>query len=245
MLFARRQSGFRDLQVSHQSKGRLAAALFVGTILCLIVIFASQIIPFVLFHLPSQGSTFAIVGMLQFTFGILAVAFALYIAKLRFSDIGLVFSPRAKEILLGTGIAGIYALIQFLIIIPNTGGAARSDIVAAGNQVGESLSSLAWFFVYEPTAVFFEEIFFRGLFFTLLVSLFGNSRIALFSAVVTTTVFFGLLHGYQGWAGMIDTGLFGGLLLTLIYLWRGTLTACYTAHLLWNLTAICVIYFWY
>jgi membrane protease YdiL (CAAX protease family) len=39
--------------------------------------------------------------------------------------------------------------------------------------------------------------------------------------------------------------MYGGLTLTLLYLWRRRLTACIVAHALWNTIATVVIYRWY
>jgi membrane protease YdiL (CAAX protease family) len=50
------------------------------------------------------------------------------------------------------------------------------------------------------------------------------------------------LHGYQGWAGVIDSGLYGGVTLTLLYLWRRKLTACIVAHALWNSLAAVLLF---
>jgi hypothetical protein len=55
-----------------------------------------------------------------------------------------------------------------------------------------------------------------------------------------------LLHGYQGWAGVIDAGFFGGLVLTGLFLWRrGRPTACVVAHAAWNSLATIGIWLWY
>jgi len=98
---------------------------------------------------------------------------------------------------------------------------------------------LAW------TGAFSEEIFFRGHFFTTLRNVLGRSAAGVVIAVIATVVLFAAGHGYQGWAGIVDTGLYGGLTLTLLYLWRGSLTACIVAHALWNTLATVAIYLWY
>jgi membrane protease YdiL (CAAX protease family) len=60
---------------------------------------------------------------------------------------------------------------------------------------------------------------------------------------VIVVVLFALSHGYQGWAGIIDTGVFGGLLLSLTYWWRGMrLAAPIAAHAAWNVIAAFVIF---
>ena len=98
---------------------------------------------------------------------------------------------------------------------------------------------LAW------TGAFSEELFFRGHFFSTLRNLLGGSGIALVIAVVATVCLFAAGHGYQGWAGVVDTGFYGGLTLTLLYVWRGRLVACIVAHALWNTLATIAIFLWY
>ena len=57
---------------------------------------------------------------------------------------------------------------------------------------------------------------------------------------------FAFSHGYQGWAGIVDTGIYGGLVLSLLYWWRGgRLAAPVFAHIGWNLIAALGIYFLY
>lgn len=228
-----------------QNDKRVVAALALGTLLCLIVAFASQLVPIVLMGLTQEGLTFSLIGVLQIIFGLGAIVLSLRIANLNLSDIGLTSTAWKKEFSIGIAIAILYTLLQFLIIIPNTGGASRPDIRLLSSQVGDSASGLPWFFLYEITAVFFEELFFRGLFFTLLLHLLGNSRFSLITATAITTAFFAVLHSYQGLLGAVEAGLYGGLLLTLLYYWRGTLVACYTAHLFWNVFAILGVYLWY
>lgn len=98
---------------------------------------------------------------------------------------------------------------------------------------------LAW------TSAFAEELFFRGFFVNSLRKILGDSRPAVALTLTTTTLVFAAAHGYQGWSGVIDSGLYGGLTLTLLFLWRARLTACVFAHASWNTIAAIVVYLWY
>ena len=227
------------------ARSRWALALFVGTGLTLAADFSSQAIPMVLLGLPLERFTFALVGALKLVLGLPALAVGLRLAGLRFADVGLVTRDWRVDSLIGGSVAVLFAAVQFLIIIPNTGGAARSDIVVESARIGHSLSGVAGFAVLAWTGVLVEEILFRGLIFTSLRALFGGSKMALSVAVLLTVLAFATGHGYQGWAGVIDTGLYGGLLLTLLYVWRGRLTACIVAHACWNTLATVCIYFLY
>ena len=235
------------------SRARWAAALVVGAVLAVSADFASQAIPQVVLHLPLEGSTFALVGLLKVSLGLAALALGLRIANLRSRDVGLVADGWRRDAMIGLVVAVVYAALQFLVIIPATGGASRADIVVESERLGDSLVGVGGFVVLAWTGVFFEELLFRGLFFHTVWRLLGGSRLAReptqehgpVGTVAAATLTFAAGHGYQGLPGMIDTGLFGGLLLTLLFVWRGRLTAPIVAHAMWNTLAPIGIYLLY
>jgi membrane protease YdiL (CAAX protease family) len=206
---------------------------------------ASEVIPQVLLGMELQGPTYALAGVIRAVLGVAAVAVALRLVSLRLRDVGLTSTRWRTEAALGAAVAVVFALIQFLVVIPNTGGAARSDVVANAAQIGSTVWGVLGFVVLAWTGALSEEVFFRGHFFTTLRSLLGASGASLVAAVVATVVLFAAGHGYQGWAGIVDTGMYGGLTLTLLYVWRGRLTACIVAHALWNTLATVAIFLWY
>ncbi len=227
-------------------KWKWVAALLTGFSLGLIADFSSQVIPQVILDMPLEGITFALVGVLKMILGLVAVWAGLRVAGLRFRDVGLVTDHLSKDVSIGIVLAIIYAAIQFLIIIPLTGGAGREDIIVESTRIGKSVLGLSGFVILAWTGVFYEELLFRGLIFRTISEILGSSRMALVITVLFTAMTFSLLHGYQGIAGMIDTGLFGGLGLTLVYLWRGRrLAAPIVLHALWNSIAPVGIYLWY
>jgi membrane protease YdiL (CAAX protease family) len=226
-------------------KWRWAGALLVGVILWLVSAIMSEIIPQVVLGLDLEGATYALVGVIRAVLGIAAVACALRIAKLRLRDVGLTSAHWRSDVIIGAIIAVVFALVQFLIIIPNTGGATRSDVAANAAQIGDSIWGVFGVIVLAWTGAFSEELFFRGHFFTTLRNLLGGSGTAVVVAAAATVLLFATGHGYQGWAGIVDTGFFGGLTLTLVYIWRGRLTACIVAHALWNTLATVAIYVLY
>lgn len=228
------------------TKKRWLLALLLGTMLWLLATVASQILAAVVFDGPLLGWHYGVIGVLQAVLGPMAIMVALHPVGLRLRDLGLTRTAWRRDAAIGAAVATTFALIQFLVVIPATGGAQRSDIVVNAAQIGDSLWGVIGFIVLAwAGAGWSEELFFRGHWLTLLEKLLGTSQRALILTTVLTTVFFALLHGYQGWSGVIDTGLYGGLTLTLLFLWRKRLTACMVAHALWNTFAIIVIYFWY
>lgn len=227
------------------SKVRWATALLLGIVLAVSADVAAQFIPLVLLDLPPEGLTFALVGVLKLTLGLSAVALGLRLVRLRFRDVGFVADHWRSDVWVGFAVAAVFALVQFLVIIPLTGGADRSDIVVESARIGDSLAGVVGLLTLSWMGVFFEELFFRGLIFNTLRGVLGPSRLALYAVVAITTLLFAAGHGYQGWAGVLDTGFYGGLTLTLLYVWRGRLTACIVAHALWNTFAVVAIYLWY
>ena len=219
------------------SRTRWLLALLVGTVLYLAVAVGSQVVPMVVLPGDLEGFDYAWVGVFQIVFGLAVIALALRIARLRLRDVGFFARRGGPEILIGTVIATLFAALQFGLVIPATGGAERSDVVANAAQIGESWLGVLGFVVLAWTGAATEEVFFRGHFLNTLRGAVGGGRVATVLAAVATIVLFAALHGYQGWAGVIDTGLYGGLTLTLLYLWRRDLTACIVAHALWNTLA--------
>jgi len=80
-----------------------------------------------------------------------------------------------------------------------------------------------------------EELFFRYALPLLLVRMTGELWIAL----VVSTIAFGLVHGYQGWKGMLATAAVGGFL-AMIYLTSGSLLKVMILHALIDIVALIV-----
>ena len=183
--------------------------------------------------------------MLRAALGFLAVAASLLVVRRRPRDVGLVADRWRQDAAVGAAVAVGFALLQAIVLIPATGGAGRSDVVANAAQIGDTVGGVFGFVALAWTGAFAEELFFRGLFLTAVWGALGRSAGALAVAVVATTALFAAGHGYQGWAGVIDTGLYGGLSMSLLYLWRGRrLTAPIVAHALWNTLATIGIALW-
>lgn len=75
-----------------------------------------------------------------------------------------------------------------------------------------------------------EELAYRGFLIPILALLLGND----WGAAVASSAFFGVLHAYQGWLGMVRTGLLG-LLLAASLLLSGSLWPAIFAHAILDL----------
>lgn len=193
-----------------------------------------------------MGSTYAIVALLFAPLAVGAVIAGLRVARSPLALAGFTLENARADILLGAAVAVFWALLQFLLLIPLTGGAERADVVVNAEQIGTSLTGLAAFVLLAWGGGLAEEVFFRSHLMTTLRGIFGESRFATGLVVAVPTVLFATVHGYQGgWVGVLDTGIYGGATLSLLFLWRGRLTSCVVAHALWNTIASVVIFIWY
>jgi membrane protease YdiL (CAAX protease family) len=76
---------------------------------------------------------------------------------------------------------------------------------------------MGWLSVVWTLAAFGEEMIFRGYFMNRIADLLGNGRTGWISALLLSSLLFGVGHGYQGLAGAIGTTEIG-LLLGALYL---------------------------
>jgi len=228
------------------SRIRWFLAWLLGSVLFLGGLFVSHIVPDVFWGIEVKGPVLAVVALLFASTSLMAVAIALRFVKHDFRDIGLTVENFRADAAIGVTVAVVWSLLQFLVIIPNTGGAERSDIVANRAQIGTSeLGLFAMLLMAWLGGGLAEELFFRGHFMTTLQKVLGHSIPSMTVVVAITVIVFASLHGYQGWVGILDTGLYGGLTISLLYLWRKRLTACIVAHGLFDTIAVIMIFFWY
>jgi len=75
----------------------------------------------------------------------------------------------------------------------------------------------------------YEEVLFRGILLTRLRQLFGSTV----AAVLASSLLFGSMHFYEGFAAVIIITIFG-FLLAMCVVWRRSLVAAMVAHFLFN-----------
>lgn len=217
-----------------------------GTLLWGLAVGVAHSFPVLLLDRALEGGTFALVALLFAPLALGAVAIGLRVAGSPMAAAGFTLERARADAQIGAGVAVAWAVLQFGILIPLTGGAERADVVVNAQQIGSTYSGLAAFVLLAWGGGFAEEVFFRAHLMTSLRGVLGHSKVASALVVLVPTLLFALLHGYQGgWVGMLDTGAFGGLTLSLIFLLRGRLLACVVAHALWNTIATVVIFRWY
>ena len=221
------------------------AAIIAGALAWYAIVIAVDYLLVRILELPS-GGRFALLGATQLLLGGSAVFLALRLAGLLPSDVGWTSKRIRSDLAIGLVTAALFAALQFLVLIPATGGAERSDIIANAAQIGETPTDLAGVLTLALLGSTSEELLFRGLLLGGAAAIAGGSTLARVLSTLLVVILFAFSHGYQGWAGVVDTGIYGGLVLSLLYWWRGSrLAAPIAAHVGWNVTAAAVIFTFY
>jgi membrane protease YdiL (CAAX protease family) len=153
-----------------------------------------------------------------------------------FASLGLTFANSGREIAIGIGlfIPFVFGISLFEMLLHELGfvlpDAPPRYLIPIGNA--QYLLAFAFLVVVAVS----EEAIFRGYLMLRLHAVTGSTAFAL----LLSSVIFAIGHGYQGSGGVLTVGLMG-LLLALVYLWRGSLVAPITMHFLQNFIGIVLI----
>ena len=159
------------------------------------------------------------------------------------ATIGFVSNNWKQEILYGGSVSISLALLQYLVVLPLTGGAQRSDVIASLKIVGTNPSDLVGAIILGWLAgAISEEIFYRGHLIRSLQKLLGGGTWALWIASIFSITFFAVDHGYQGPIGILNAGIIA-VVYTGLYLWRKRLTSGIVAHGVYDTLAFLGLYF--
>jgi membrane protease YdiL (CAAX protease family) len=110
---------------------------------------------------------------------------------------------------------GTFATATRWHLAPSSRSTRPSDRCSSRSRPRPAL--VGWLTVAWTMAAFCEEMFFRGYLMNRIFDLVGNGRAGWISALLVSSLLFGLAHGYQGLAGAIGTAEVG-LLLGVMYL---------------------------
>jgi hypothetical protein len=86
---------------------------------------------------------------------------------------------------------------------------ALPDVSMFRPLVGQPVQLLFWITLSWTLAAVVEEMVFRGWLMTRAAELFAGSSSAWIAALVLSSALFGAAHVYQGWSGVLTTGLTG------------------------------------
>lgn len=148
-----------------------------------------------------------------------------------------------QDALYGGAVGLTLAILQYFVILPLTGGAQRSDIIASAEIMGMSpLVLTAAIILGWLAGALSEEIIYRGHLIRSLSKLLGGGRWTLMVSSIVSIALFAYGHIYQGWIGALNAGMVA-LVYTMLFLWRKRLTAGIVAHGVYNTLAFLGIYF--
>lgn len=137
----------------------------------------------------------------------------------------------------------VIAAVAAGIVAPIILGAVSSGYREALRRQSASVKGLLpgrrderrWFALVALTAGVCEEILFRGFLIAYFMKLVPGLPVV--GAAILSCAVFGLAHLYQGWGGVVSTGLFG-VLMAVLYLFTGSLIWPMAAHALLDLRVL-------
>nr|WP_321236213.1 CPBP family intramembrane glutamic endopeptidase [uncultured Psychroserpens sp.] len=232
---------------THQKKTSKTKTIIVF-ILTIIIGYALFIIPDIFFGVTKiNGGKIGINLLFIALFQFLSIAALLYaslkILKKDFSYIGLQFVNIKKDILLGVIFGAIWTILQFALIIPNTGGANRDDIKGMLNMYdGSLIGTLSFIALGVIGGGITEELFNRGYFINVLKDVFKNPKIGLWVSVVSSIALFSIGHIPVSALDWFDI-LIPTIMYTLLFITTKRLTASIIAHGIYNMIAIILTYY--
>lgn len=223
----------------------------------LLVFFLTLILGFALFVIPDvffgvtkinggkTGVNLLYIALFQF-FSVTALLYgSLKILKKDFSFIGLRFVNVKKDLLLGLFFGLLWAVLQFTVFIPKTGGAERADVrymldLYDGSLAG-TLSLIALGVIGGGIT---EELYNRGFFINVLRSVFKNPTVGWWVSGVLSVLFFAVGHLPSNAVEWFDI-LVPTTIYTLLFIRTGRLTASMVAHGIYNMSAILLVHYLY
>ncbi len=231
---------------ANQSKPGKAKTIlvFVFTIIFGYVLF---IIPDVFFGVTKAnggkiGINLLYIALFQFL-SITALLYAsLKILKKDFSHIGLRFVNLRRDFFIGLAFGALWTILQFLVIIPLTGGMNRADIQAMLDMYdGSLLGTISFIALGVVGGGITEELFNRGYFINVLKDLFKNQKTGLWFSAILSIAIFALGHMPGTTLDWFDI-LVPTLMYTLLFISTKRLTSSIVAHGVYNMAAILLTY---
>ena len=145
------------------------------------------------------------------------------------------------NVLVGIGLwVGIMILsLMFIMMLGLFWPSAFNDFTQARTRIEEVFPriSIPIILLMSLATGVYEEVLFRGYLLTRLGQLFGSPV----AAAVVSSLLFGSLHIYEGYAAVIIITIFG-LVLAVCTLWRRSLVAAMVAHFLFNTFQLIMLY---
>lgn len=232
---------------TNQTSVSKAKTIFVFTV---IFGYALFIIPDIFFGVTKinggkVGINLFFIALFQL-FSITALLYtSLKILKKNFRYIGLRFDNVKKDMFLGLFFGGLWTILQFLLIIPNTGGVNRTDIKGMLEMYdGSLIGTLSFISLGVIGGSITEELFNRGYFINVLKDVFKKPKTGLWVSTILSVVIFSLGHMPSTTLDWFDI-LIPTIMYTLLFITTKRLTSSIVAHGIYNMTAIILTYYIY
>lgn len=219
-------------------------------ILTIVLGFALFIIPDVFYGVTKInggkiGINLLFIALFQFVSITTLLYASLKILKKDFRYIGLKFENLKKDIILGLVFGTLWSILQFLLIIPNTGGINRPDINGMLEMYdGSLIGTLSFIALGVIGGGITEELFNRGYFINVLKDVFNNPKTGLWFSAILSIFLFALGHMPSTTLDWFDI-LVPTVMYTILFIKTRRLTSSIIAHGVYNLTAIILTYYIY
>lgn len=183
-------------------------------------------------------------GNLSYFFGLFMAFVFLWSSKFSWSEFGFSKVPWLKTILKVL----LYAALIFIVIdvciqpfIEIYLGAI--DLSSMDYLRGSLPNYLIFMAIMWVMAAFGEEFLYRGFLMKRLATILGDTNKSWLISAIVISVIFGMAHNYQGFSGMITTGLVGFCFALIFYKNRNNLTVGILTHGFYDMIGITLIYF--
>ncbi len=234
----------RNQQTISKTKTSL---VFILTVILGYVLF---IIPDVFFGVTKiNGGKIGINLLYIALFQLISITALLYaslkILKKEVRYIGLQSVNIKRDALWGATFGAAWTMLQFALIIPNTGGSNRADIQGMITLYdGSLLGTFSFLALGVLGGGIAEELFNRGYFINVLKDIFENPQIGLWVSALLSIVIFSFGHLPSTALDWFDI-LVPTIMYTLLFITTKRLTASIVAHSVYNMTAILLTYYLY
>lgn len=191
------------------------------------------------------GINLIFIALFQLITIVLLLRCSLKILKKEWVDIGLKMTNLKQYLIIGLLFGALWAFLQFVFIIPNTGAANRADIDAMLKMYdGSILGTMSFIILGVIGGGITEELFNRGYFITILKDIFENPKIGIWISAILSILTFSFGHMPTNSLEWFDI-LIPATMYTLLFILTSRLTASIVAHGIYNMSAILLTFYMY
>ena len=173
---------------------------------------------------------------------LLAIWAIFWLKRVGWSDLG-IFRPTSWPKVIVTGI-GTGILLQGIGILQFKLGAPLPDISSFEQVKNNILMLLGGLLISWTTAGFGEEVIWRGFIMKQFTRLFDENKNGQWVGLIISSILFGLIHAYQGIAGILYASIAGIIYGFIVLKSRRNLWTAIIAHATTDTIAFILIYNW-